>query len=1058
MVTNAIKFFASYVSPNPMEIDYWIDLSSDLYGRKIKIFDGDNWVDWNVTKEELEDVYKELNSKFVEDAPKDGNIYGRCNGEWYIVSSQGGGIKIDDALSIDSINPVQNKIITSEINSLKENKANVSDIPSIGNLVTTEQLQQSIDSLATKQEVTQQLSAKVDNNTYTKDKQTFALKEELPNLEGYATESWVEQKGYLTEHQSLKDYLTKQSAQSTYQPIGEYLTEIPSEYVTDTELNSKQYATTTQLSKKADLVALDNYVTVDTANNTYAKKTEIPQTYELPIATNNRLGGIKVGAGLEVNPETGVLNATGGGTADSVDWQNITSKPKTFTPSAHQHVASDITDLSSKLDLKADKTEIPSLDNYATTSVLQQHTSNTNNPHSVTKDQIGLNNVTNDQQVKRSEMGVADGVATLDSTGKIPTSQLPSYVDDVIESETYDSLPEKGESGKIYVAKDTNLVYRWSGSAYIEISASLALGETSSTAYAGNKGKATTDKINTHVSNTSNPHSVTKAQVGLSNVNNTSDLNKPISTATQEALDLKADKTQLSDMETKTNAAATYQVKGNYLTSIPAEYITETKLSQKSYATQSWVSSQGFITEHQDISQLATKVEVQEGLNTKLTTTAYNQDKATFALKAEIPQNVSDLTNDAGYLTSIPSQYVTTDQLNLKADKTAISDMLTKTEANSKYQHKVNIIDLFNKIIQKEQVSVDEFNQLKNYAINAYYTYASDGQAFLPIHLELFSDDSNAVINLKMEMNYPSRNVYDSYTLILNNDNVTISNENDSYITSSAVSSCSLTGYQPQEVYSKITSSDSINKAIGKLEAAIDSEIYYIPTDVLNLSRTSTKDEFINVFGGDIKNIKAMLDAASSGKMIAARHINTGAAGDASVIPITLSQFKFINTFVSMGFYVKKNNSNDDLIFKQISFTISSTDITLYSIKILYPNGYYIPIDIITLEEKATSEQISSAFGGKSGLKNLIYAVQDGNTIITKGFPEGEQYTQLKEIIGTYNIQLHIQSYDITSDDSLLINFDMRVYLGIGVVWNLYAISYNASTDTFSMTLSSLQG
>lgn len=166
MVTNAIKFFASYVSPNPMEIDYWIDLSSDLYGRKIKIFDGDNWVDWNVTKEELEDVYKELNSKFVEDAPKDGNIYGRCNGEWYIVSSQGEGIKIDDTLSIDSINPVQNKIITSEINSLKENKANVSDIPSIDNLVTTEQLQQSIDNLATKQEVTQQLSAKVDNNTY----------------------------------------------------------------------------------------------------------------------------------------------------------------------------------------------------------------------------------------------------------------------------------------------------------------------------------------------------------------------------------------------------------------------------------------------------------------------------------------------------------------------------------------------------------------------------------------------------------------------------------------------------------------------------------------------------------------------------------------------------------------------------------------------------------------------------------------------------------------------------------------------------------------------------
>jgi hypothetical protein len=106
-----------------------------------------------------------------------------------------------------------------------------------------------------------------------------------------------------------------------------------------------------------------------------------------------------------------------------------------------------------------------------------------------------------------------------------------------------------------------------------------------------------------------------------------------------------------------------------------------------------------------------------------------------------------------------------------------------------------------------------------------------------------------------------------------------------------------------------------------------------------------------------------------------------------------------------MGFYVRKNSSGGDLIFKQINFVIASTDIiSSYSIKILYPNGYYIPIDVITLEEKATSEQISSAFGGKTGLKNLIYAVQDGNTIITKGFPEGEQYTSLKEIIGTYNI------------------------------------------------------
>lgn len=60
--------------------------------------------------------------------------------------------------------------------------------------------------------------------------------------------------------------------------------------------------------------------------------------------------------------------------------------------------------------------------------------------------------------------------------GKIPTSQLPSYVDDVLEYTNLAAFPSTGETGKIYVALDTNLTYRWSGTAYIEISKSLALG------------------------------------------------------------------------------------------------------------------------------------------------------------------------------------------------------------------------------------------------------------------------------------------------------------------------------------------------------------------------------------------------------------------------------------------------------------------------------------------------------------------------------------------------------------------------------------------------------
>lgn len=67
---------------------------------------------------------------------------------------------------------------------------------------------------------------------------------------------------------------------------------------------------------------------------------------------------------------------------------------------------------------------------------------------------------------------------------------MPSYVDDVLEYTNKSSFPTTGETGKIYVDTSTNKTYRWSGTAYVEISASLALGETSSTAYAGDKGKA----------------------------------------------------------------------------------------------------------------------------------------------------------------------------------------------------------------------------------------------------------------------------------------------------------------------------------------------------------------------------------------------------------------------------------------------------------------------------------------------------------------------------------------------------------------------------------------
>lgn len=100
------------------------------------------------------------------------------------------------------------------------------------------------------------------------------------------------------------------------------------------------------------------------------------------------------------------------------------------------------------------------------------------------------------------QKGVAGGFASLDGTGKVPAAQLPSYVDDVLEgymsggkfySDEGKQKEVPLESGKIYVDLTTNKTYRYSGTQLTEISASLALGETASTAFAGDKGKTAYD-------------------------------------------------------------------------------------------------------------------------------------------------------------------------------------------------------------------------------------------------------------------------------------------------------------------------------------------------------------------------------------------------------------------------------------------------------------------------------------------------------------------------------------------------------------------------------------
>ena len=159
-------------------------------------------------------------------------------------------------------------------------------------------------------------------------------------------------------------------------------------------------------------------------------------------------------------------------------------------------------------------TNITTLKGYFVNGVANKATADKNGKDITTtyatKTELNAKANVSDFNLFKNSKGQHDGLASLDSSGKVPSSQLPSYVDDVIEGYYYNSKFYKeeshtteitGESGKIYTDLGNNKTYRWSGTTYTEISASLALGETSSTAYPGDKGKANATNIANNTTN-----------------------------------------------------------------------------------------------------------------------------------------------------------------------------------------------------------------------------------------------------------------------------------------------------------------------------------------------------------------------------------------------------------------------------------------------------------------------------------------------------------------------------------------------------------------------------
>ena len=347
------------------------------------------------------------------------------------------------------------------------------------------------------------------------------------------------------------------------------------------------YATKSDLNSKQDtLVSGQNIKTINGQSVIGEGNIEIQQS-ELPIASANTLGGVKVGAGLSINPESGVLSATGGGTADSVEWDNVLSKPDDIVNITER--------LASKLDTATYNSEKSSfatkdeLNSKADASAITDMATQT-----WVQDQSYLTEVPSNY-VTNSEL--TEGLAGKQDKGDYALKS------DLNTLATKEELATKADASALSSKQDTLV----SGTNIKTINGETILGS-------GNL------VIQSGTSNWNDIQGKPQFAVVATSGNYNDLINKP----TIPDVSGLATKQEIADMETKSNAAATYATKQE----IPSleGYLTETVASE-TYATKQQLGNK---------LDTATYNSEKAGFETKENAAATYQVKGNYATKQEI--------------------------------------------------------------------------------------------------------------------------------------------------------------------------------------------------------------------------------------------------------------------------------------------------------------------------------------------------------------------------------------------------------------------------------------
>lgn len=267
-------------------------------------------------------------------------------------------------------------------------------------------------------------------------------------------------------------------------------------------------------------------------DTTYATKEELPDSYTLPIASASTLGGIKVGAGLSINAESGVLSATGGGTADAVDWSNVESRPFNSVSST-DFVVSGSQELQISDSKWATKSYVTGL-GYVTTATFNEYINTTAPAEFVAiegfkANYLDANNVAYKSEIPDTSDFITADVSNLANYYTKSQTYTKSEVDGIVNTlktgamQVVAELPGTGQEGIIYLVGTGQPydMYIWENNAYIEIGTT----EIDLSGYV-----PTTRTVNGHALSAN--VTISKSDVGLGSVVNTGDSATPTSGGT----------------------------------------------------------------------------------------------------------------------------------------------------------------------------------------------------------------------------------------------------------------------------------------------------------------------------------------------------------------------------------------------------------------------------------------------------------------------------------------------------------------------------------------------